>query len=241
MTNNFIKCRTNIHAQVHRDIKPENLAVLLDPNQNLDKIVLIDFGTAKIFTTTTTKKNTNQQQQTTLLRTFCGSDFFRATEIGSQAMSYYGPSVDLYSCGKTLLVALYGFFTHRKTRALYLRQQQQAAATAAREATAPSARAVVVTPVADRRRRGATARRTGTTDNDDEPLLVWHTVWKLHEVYNPRVAPNPFVENILRLAEEKPTKRPSLAVALRLFHNTDNVGRRARDFATATAQQHQHS
>jgi serine/threonine protein kinase len=197
----------------------------------LDKIVLIDFGTAKVFTTTT-KKN---QQPTTLLRTFCGSDFFRATEIG-QAMSY-GPSVDLYSCGKTLLVAFYGFFTHRKARALYLRQQKAAAA---REAAAASARAMVVTPVTDRRRRAATGKRASTTTGD-EPLLIWHSVWKLDEVYNPRVAPNPFVENMLRLAEEKPTKRPTMAVALRLFHNADNVveterRRQARDFATATAQ-----
>jgi hypothetical protein len=91
-----------------------------------------------------------------------------------------------------------------------------------------------------RRRRAATGKRASTTIGDDEPLLIWHTVWKLHEVYNPRVAPNPFVENMLRLAEEKPKKRPTMAVALRLFHNADNVEtdrrRQARDFATATAQ-----
>jgi hypothetical protein len=101
---------------------------------------------------------------------------------------------------------------------------------------------VVIPPVTDRRRRrAATGKRASTTIGDDEPLLIWHTVWKLHEVYNPRIAPNPFVENMLRLAEEKPTKRPTMAVALRLFHNADNVvetdrQRQARDFATAQLQ-----
>jgi serine/threonine protein kinase len=69
---------------------------------SLCKICLVDFGTAKFF----------ENEDIEAKQTFCGTPHFMAPEVYGQR---YGPSVDLYSCGITLLHCYFGDYTPYKT------------------------------------------------------------------------------------------------------------------------------
>jgi serine/threonine protein kinase len=47
--------------------------------------------------------------------TYCGTEFFKAPEVLPEELGgKYGPSVDLYSCGMTLLLCYFGYYTPQK-------------------------------------------------------------------------------------------------------------------------------
>lgn len=75
---------------VHRDLKPEN--ILLGANL---QVKLIDFGLA------------NLMQDGEFLATSCGSPNYAAPEVISGKL-YYGPEVDVWSCGVILYALLCG-------------------------------------------------------------------------------------------------------------------------------------
>lgn len=75
---------------VHRDLKPEN--ILLGSNL---QVKMIDFGLA------------NLMQDGEFLRTSCGSPNYAAPEVISGKL-YYGPEVDVWSCGVILYALLCG-------------------------------------------------------------------------------------------------------------------------------------
>jgi len=77
----------------HRDLKPENLLCSLQD----DRVVLGDFGLAKIF------------RRGDLLKTHCGTPNYAAPEI-IRADKTYDKSVDLWSIGVIAYVLLCGFF-----------------------------------------------------------------------------------------------------------------------------------
>ena len=78
---------------VHRDLKPQNLLVEKSP---YFKVVISDFGLAKIVT------------DTTLLMTFCGSLKYTAPEVFRCLLGEgYGSSVDLWSLGVMVLDWIY--------------------------------------------------------------------------------------------------------------------------------------
>ena len=83
----------HLHAKglVHRDLKPENFLVETDPF----KIVIADFGMAKVAT------------DTTLLTTFCGSPMYIAPEVFPGLSNGYGPLADVWSLGVIVLKWLY--------------------------------------------------------------------------------------------------------------------------------------
>ena len=76
----------HLHAKgvVHRDLKPENILVERNP---LFKVVIADFGLAKVAT------------NTALLQTFCGTLKYAAPEVFPGLSSGHGPSVDIFSLG----------------------------------------------------------------------------------------------------------------------------------------------
>ncbi|EGR28094.1 protein kinase domain protein [Ichthyophthirius multifiliis] len=77
---------------IHRDIKLENL--LIDEDQN---VKIIDFGFAVCITSD--RK----------LTSFCGTPSYMAPEIVSKT-DYYGPPVDIWTCGVLLFVLFCGAF-----------------------------------------------------------------------------------------------------------------------------------
>ena len=90
--------------QCHRDIKPDNIMIYLDPaTSTFHKISVIDLGTAKLFCAGDSDR----------LQTVCGTDFFLAPEVLS---GNYGKDVDIYSCGQTLLVCRFGYYTKEEAR-----------------------------------------------------------------------------------------------------------------------------
>ncbi|KAK0840220.1 hypothetical protein LTR03_010733 [Friedmanniomyces endolithicus] len=76
----------HLHAKgvVHRDLKPENILVERSP---LFKVIIADFGMAKVAT------------DTTLLQTFCGTLKYAAPEVFPGLSSGHGPLVDIFSLG----------------------------------------------------------------------------------------------------------------------------------------------
>ncbi|KAF3768554.1 hypothetical protein M406DRAFT_32554, partial [Cryphonectria parasitica EP155] len=68
----------------HRDLKSENFLVEMKP---LFKVVIADFGIAKVATNSTS------------LQTFCGSLKYAASEVFSGYSSGYGIHVDIWSLG----------------------------------------------------------------------------------------------------------------------------------------------
>ncbi|GAB0138366.1 hypothetical protein EsDP_00006601 [Epichloe bromicola] len=77
---------SHLHAQgvVHRDLKPENLLVEKEP---FFKVVITDFGMAKVV------------NKTTLLTTFCGTLKYAAPEVFPGITEGHGPPVDVWSLG----------------------------------------------------------------------------------------------------------------------------------------------
>ena len=86
------------HNIVHRDIKPENILVE-KTNGRLTKIMVIDLGTARRFVDETTRSNTQT-----------GTGPFMAPEVRELDHSYKMPKVDVYSAGKTILLATLGYY-----------------------------------------------------------------------------------------------------------------------------------
>ncbi|KAI9496480.1 hypothetical protein BDB00DRAFT_809035 [Zychaea mexicana] len=84
-------CHT--HHICHRDLKPEN--ILIDRDKK--KLKVADFGMATI------------QPSECLLKTSCGSPHYASPEIVT-GKPYYGPPVDVWSCGVILYVLLTGRF-----------------------------------------------------------------------------------------------------------------------------------
>ena len=78
---------------VHRDLKPENL--LFASRENTDRILVTDFGLAKLI-----------DDQTTLM-TACGTPNYVAPEILLQ--KGYGKEVDVWSLGVILYILLCGY------------------------------------------------------------------------------------------------------------------------------------
>ncbi|KAI7904445.1 kinase-like domain-containing protein [Cokeromyces recurvatus] len=76
---------------IHRDLKPEN--IMIDKSQRLR---ICDFGFGNIV-----------KRQHEVLNTYCGSPFYAAPEMVT-ATPYYGPPVDLWSCGVILYAMLTG-------------------------------------------------------------------------------------------------------------------------------------
>lgn len=81
------------HGVAHRDLKPENLLVEINP---YFKVVITDFGLAKVATSTT------------VLKTFCGSLRYTAPEVFPGMTRPYECSVDLWSLGIIVLEGMYG-------------------------------------------------------------------------------------------------------------------------------------
>ena len=84
----------HLHAQgvAHRDLKPENILVQTRP---LFKVVISDFGFAKIAT------------NTTFLHTFCGTLTYLAPEVFPGLSHGHGPKVDVWSLGVIVLEWIY--------------------------------------------------------------------------------------------------------------------------------------
>jgi serine/threonine protein kinase len=89
---------SHLHAKgvVHRDLKPENLLVEKKP---FFKVVITDFGLAKVAT------------NTTLLTTFCGTLKYLAPEVFPGLSDGHGPLVDVWSLGVIVLEWIYGIPT----------------------------------------------------------------------------------------------------------------------------------
>ncbi|KJZ75273.1 hypothetical protein HIM_05467 [Hirsutella minnesotensis 3608] len=85
---------SHLHAQgtVHRDLKPENILVETQP---LFKVVIADFGLAKVIDTAT------------LLTTFCGTLKYAAPEVFPGISDGHGPTADIWSLGVIGLEWLY--------------------------------------------------------------------------------------------------------------------------------------
>ena len=76
---------------VHRDLKPENFLVEMEPF----KIVITDFGLAKVM------------PDTTLLKTFCGTLKYLAPEVFPGLSDGHGPPVDIWSLGVIVFEWIY--------------------------------------------------------------------------------------------------------------------------------------
>ena len=76
---------SHLHAKgmIHRDLKPENFLVETNPF----KIVITDFGLAKVAT------------NTTLLATFCGTLKYAASEVFPGLSDGHEPLTDVWSLG----------------------------------------------------------------------------------------------------------------------------------------------
>ena len=77
---------SHLHAKgvAHRGLKPENFLIEIRP---LFKVVITDFGLAKVAT------------NTALLKTFCGSPKYAAPEVFPSLSSGPGPPLDVWSLG----------------------------------------------------------------------------------------------------------------------------------------------
>lgn len=86
---------SHLHAQgvAHRDLKSENFLV---ENQPLFKVIITDFGLAKVV------------NNTTLLTTFCGTLKYLAPEVFPGLSEGHGPPVDVWSLGVLALEWIYG-------------------------------------------------------------------------------------------------------------------------------------
>ena len=79
---------------IHRDLKPENILIQsVEKNQNLYRIKVIDFGTAKIFEKGKIEKHV------------IGSIYYMAPEVLNQQ---YDEKCDIWSCGVILYILLSG-------------------------------------------------------------------------------------------------------------------------------------
>ena len=77
---------SHLHAKgvAHRDLKPENFLIEMNP---FFKVIIADFGMAKVAT------------NTALLKTFCGSLKYTAPEVFPGVGFGHGPPVDIWSLG----------------------------------------------------------------------------------------------------------------------------------------------
>jgi serine/threonine protein kinase len=84
-----------LHAKrvVHRDLKPENFLLETKP---FFKVVITDFGFAKVAT------------NTTLLTTFCGTPKYTAPEVFPRFSDGHGPPADVWSLGVIVFEWIYG-------------------------------------------------------------------------------------------------------------------------------------
>lgn len=80
--------------------------------KTLAKIELIDLGTAKTY-------SVGLEDQ---LQTNVGTDFFQAPEVASG--QGYCKKVDVFSCGMTLLISFFGYWTDAKLRSLHLSKEE---------------------------------------------------------------------------------------------------------------------
>lgn len=107
----------------HRDIKPENILV----HAKTFQLKLLDFGLATHFSRSEPK-----------LTTCCGSPAFHCPEIvkalanSPGSVSYWGPEVDAWTCGVTMLRVLTGVryplgSSHSSQRSMAIRAQQAVA------------------------------------------------------------------------------------------------------------------
>lgn len=88
---------------VHRDLKLEN--VLLTEGM---RVLVTDFGFAAPFMVELGEKLTSKQGEWKRLTTSCGSPCYAAPELVLEREGYYGPPVDIWSCGVILFAMLMG-------------------------------------------------------------------------------------------------------------------------------------
>lgn len=92
---------------VHRDIKPQNMLI-----NNNGILKIIDFGVAQILSI---------WQRSATCKNYEGSPLFQAPEVVAAMKEYVGTKVDVWSCGVTLYLMLFGEypFMHEALLGLY--------------------------------------------------------------------------------------------------------------------------
>lgn len=101
---------------VHRDLKLENILMRLDGS-----IALIDFGFATHWVDRdhahqlTKRASPCSREDAVWLKTACGSPCYAAPELVLDREGYYGPAVDLWSCGVILYAMLFGHLPFEAT------------------------------------------------------------------------------------------------------------------------------
>lgn len=88
---------------VHRDLKLEN--VLISEGM---RVLVTDFGFAAPFMGEAGEKLDSRQDEWKRLTTSCGSPCYAAPELVLEREGYYGPPVDIWSCGVILFAMLMG-------------------------------------------------------------------------------------------------------------------------------------
>jgi serine/threonine protein kinase len=88
-----------LFSQAHLDVKPDNIIAELGPDKEFVKLLLIDFGCAKNFVNSKTVHASKS----------AGSPFFEAPEVKQGKDGLTMQEADVYSIGKTLLVAILGY------------------------------------------------------------------------------------------------------------------------------------
>ena len=89
----------------HRDIKPDNLLVEKAPNGKVQKIMVIDLGTARRFAEGQGKKKG---------ASVAGTDWYMAPEV--LTYDYDFEKVDVFSAGRTILVTALGYYPDGEIR-----------------------------------------------------------------------------------------------------------------------------
>lgn len=154
------------------------MIVLDHHKQKVDKIKIIDLGTAKIFS------------DDSKLKTMVGSDFFQGPEVSS---GVYGPECDIYSIAMGLMLCIFSYWTSDELRRSHFAAEEE---------------------------------------REHSSRIIWYNHWNYRDVYEPNS--NPFVEEVLKLANEDPSLRPSVEEALQTFWDPPQpTNQQSHDFVHA--------